>query len=222
MVVIAVSETKVDVWTYVIRVDRGGAPNFEAPATTLTVCKPRIRKRAKVGELVLAFNGKSLNPVEPHSVCWAGIVSEVIPIADYWNDPRFDGKKPGRHRGPRELPDNIYQPTATGSLGQVRNDTHTAVDVERDLGGLNALVLQRSWYFGPTVAILPAGFGLRMIGGRRGERHSQIDEHTWHDLKRWLDDNLPAARRFDAKANSADRCSPVRRSPKVAVRRHQC
>ncbi|MGI9375444.1 MAG: hypothetical protein ACR2PC_04975 [Tsuneonella suprasediminis] len=30
------------VWSYVITTDRGSAPNFEAPAVTLTVCKPRI------------------------------------------------------------------------------------------------------------------------------------------------------------------------------------
>jgi hypothetical protein len=60
------------VWTYVIQVDGGGAPNFEAPSTTLTVCKPRIRKAARCGDLVLAFNGKTLNPTEPHSVRWAG------------------------------------------------------------------------------------------------------------------------------------------------------
>jgi hypothetical protein len=106
-----------NVWTYVIRVDKGGAPNLEAPSTTLTVCKPRIRKAAKCGDLVLAFNGKALNPAEPDSVRWAGVVSEVIPLKDYWNDSRFEGKKPGRPRGPGESPDNIYRPTTTGGAG---------------------------------------------------------------------------------------------------------
>jgi Nucleotide modification associated domain 2 len=97
------------VWTYVITVDRGGAPNFEPPETTLTVSKSRIRRRARVGELLLAFDGATLNIIEPHSVRWAGIVSEVIPLKDYWRDSRFEGKKPGRSRGPLELPDNIYR-----------------------------------------------------------------------------------------------------------------
>jgi hypothetical protein len=219
LVVISISEITVDLWTYVIRVDRGGAPNFEPPATTLTVCKPRIRKRAKVGELVLAFNGKSLNPTEPHSVCWAGIISDIISLADYWNDPRFDGKKPGRQRGPRELPDNIYRPTSKGTLEQVKNDTHTAADVRRDLSGLNALVMQPSWYFGPTVAVLPERFGLRMIGGRRGERHSQIEDAAWQDLKKWFDKNLPDAHRFDAETDNTNSCSPARRSVKSRSQR---
>jgi hypothetical protein len=61
------------VWTYVITYDEGGAPNFEPPATTLTVCKPRIRRAAERGDVVLAFNGARLNPAEPHSVRWAGV-----------------------------------------------------------------------------------------------------------------------------------------------------
>ena len=105
------------VWTYVIRVDDRGAPNFEPPETTLAVCKPNIRKKAQPGELVLAFNGKDLNRKEPDSVRWAGVVSEFIPLKDYWNDPRYEGKKPdafgGQRRGGRE--DNIYRPTLKGA-----------------------------------------------------------------------------------------------------------
>jgi hypothetical protein len=86
------------VWSYVITVDAGGAPNFLPPATTLTLCKPKIRQGARRGNLVIAFNGQSLHP-EPHSVRWAGLVAEVIPLGDYWNDPRFEQKKPGRLRG---------------------------------------------------------------------------------------------------------------------------
>lgn len=41
------------VHTYVIAVDSGGAPNYDAPAVTLAVCKPRIRKKARIGDLVL-------------------------------------------------------------------------------------------------------------------------------------------------------------------------
>ena len=80
------------VWTYVIAVDKGAAPNFEPPEATLTICKPRIRKRARRGELVVAFNGVALNSATPHSVSWAGLVSEVIRFEDYWNDPRFEEK----------------------------------------------------------------------------------------------------------------------------------
>jgi hypothetical protein len=43
------------VHTYVIATDAGSAPNYDPPFVTLAVCKPRIRRKADIGELVLAF-----------------------------------------------------------------------------------------------------------------------------------------------------------------------
>jgi hypothetical protein len=180
----------VNVWTYVITVDAGAAPNFDLGLTTLTVCKPRIRKSAKRGDLVLAFNGKRLNPNEPHSIRWAGVVIESIPLKEYWADGRFEGKKPGQSH----KPDNIYRPTRSGELKQVANSTHRPEDYSRDVSGENALVLNPSWYFGPDVALLPETFNLRMIGGRRGHRCSPIDSRTWRKLESWLKRTAPTAR----------------------------
>jgi hypothetical protein len=115
------------VWTYVMTHDLGGAPNFEPPAITLTLCAPRVRLQARLGDLVIAFNGKTVRGVsgnelhpERHSVRWAGIIAEAIPLADYWDDLRFEGKKPGKSRG---FPDNIYR-LVLARLEQVPNPTH--------------------------------------------------------------------------------------------------
>ena len=109
-------------------------------------------------------------------------------MKDYWNDPRFQEKKQGRAR---KLPDNIYRPTNNGEFEQVPNDTHKPNSKATDVGGVNALVLKPSWYFGPTVAVLPAHFNLRIIDGRRNHRRIEIDGPTWRELKQWLDNNLP-------------------------------
>jgi hypothetical protein len=92
------------VWSYVIACDRGSAPNYGGLAVTLTVCKPRIRRSAKVGDLVIGFNGKP-RAKNPHSVRWAGVVAETIPMQDYWDHPRFRSKRPDRS----EVADNIYR-----------------------------------------------------------------------------------------------------------------
>jgi len=179
------------VWTYVITHDLGGAPNFESPATTLTLCAPRVRRQARPGNLVLAFNGNPVQGVsgrerhpERHSVRWAGIVEEAIPLANYWNDPRFEGKKPGRSRG---YPDNIYRPVID-DLEQVPNPTHGPQNMKTDIGGAMSLVFQTVWYYGPTAPILPEHFSLRMNGGRRTNLCWEINEPTWHELRLWLDD----------------------------------
>jgi hypothetical protein len=57
-----------NVFTYVIANDRGSEPNYDPPATTLAICKPKIRLAAQIGDLVIAFTGSKLSP-EPHSVC---------------------------------------------------------------------------------------------------------------------------------------------------------
>jgi hypothetical protein len=54
----------------------------------------------------LAFAGKQVNPTEPHSVVWAGVITEKMSFAEYWDDRRFAGKKPDRS----EHPDNFYRP----------------------------------------------------------------------------------------------------------------
>jgi hypothetical protein len=49
-------------YRYVIQHDEGSAPNYEPPVT-LAICKPRIRKGARAGDLVIAFEGGDLRTV---------------------------------------------------------------------------------------------------------------------------------------------------------------
>lgn len=168
------------VHTYVIATDAGSAPNYDMPAVTLAVCKPRIRKKAKVGDMVLAFAGSKVNPISSHSVVWAGIVSEVLAFSEYWNDPRFASKKPGR----TEVPDNFYKPTNGGFIWQP-NPVHGPEAQDRDTGGLNVLVFNHAWRFGGLGPLLPEHFGLRMVS-RRGERIADLPDFKWHSLETWL------------------------------------
>jgi hypothetical protein len=104
---------------------------------------------------------------------------------DYWNDPRFDSKKPGRSSG---LPDNIYRPAPHG-LERVPNDTHSLKNMAKDIRGLNSLVFQNVWYFGFAAPILPERFVLRMPeNARRGHRRCEIDGPAWNDLEQWLNE----------------------------------
>lgn len=170
------------VHTYVIATDAGSAPNYDPPAVTLAVCKPRIRKKAKVGDLVLAFAGSTVNPISGHSVVWAGIVSEVLTFTEYWNDCRFASKKPDR----TDVPDNFYKPTGNGGFAWQPNPVHGSEAQDRDTGGLNVLVFDHAWRFGAFGPLLPEDFGLRMIGGRRGERVADLTDSVWQRLETWL------------------------------------
>jgi len=201
------------VWSYVITTDRGSAPNFGPPAVTLTVCKPRIRRSALVGDLVLAFNGRPL-AANPHSVRWAGIVAEVLTLEEYWNDARFRLKRP-EHSA---VPDNIYR-LDQGMWDQVPNSTHDSGNVKTDIRGANALIFGKAWYFGATAPELPHNHDLRVTANRRLEPLRQIGREEWLELEAWLtahDIGLPSTSALTkrscgspAKAPSEDRTVPA-------------
>lgn len=177
--------------TYVIATDAGSAPNYDPPCTTLAVCKPRIRRKANVGEVVLAFAGRNVNPYEPHAVVWAGVVAEKMPFADYWNDRRYSRKKPDRS----PTPDNFYRPTKDGGLLWIENLVHPRESAQHDLSGLNVLTFDPSWRFGISGPLMPIEFGLRMTNGRRGERVTDLTDTEWRRLEAWL--NKQASRDED-------------------------
>lgn len=188
------------VWTYVISSDDGSAPNYEPPFVTLSICKPRIRRKARSGQMILAFNGSRLHP-EPNSVRWAGIVREVIPLGSYWDDPRFRSKRPDRSR----VPDNIYRPSRSG-LEQVKNPIHSAWNAATDIGGLNALVLDDWWYFGGTAPIAPAEFGLWMTGGRRHEPCHELSAEKSDALIAWLEATKLSLGTIEIPRDGVDSC----------------
>src|SRR5690606_5935652 len=81
LVVEALRGSGVKIYTYVIAVDGGAAPNREPPLTTLAICKPRIRRGANPGAMVLAFNGAALGG-DSNGVRWAGVVHEKLTFAE--------------------------------------------------------------------------------------------------------------------------------------------
>ena len=127
------------IFRYVVAYDSGVAPQPFDGYCTLAICKPQIRRAARVGDWVIGFRGRMVG-----HVTYAMQVEEVLTPAKYWDDPRFAKRRPGRTR----TPDNIYRPGPEGSLLQVPNEVHGPSAVQTDVGGRNVLVSKRYWYFG--------------------------------------------------------------------------
>ena len=180
------------VWSYVITTDRGSAPNYDGPAVTLAICKPRIRRRAKKGDVVIAFNGRTLSR-ERNSVRWCGVVSEIRTITEYWHDERFRSKRPSSSM----TPDNIYRDDGAG-LFQVANTSHDASDINRDLSGHNVLVFSDVWHLGISHEPLDDVFSALFVGGtRRYEPLNTVSPEYWRSLRDWLQQRkqpLPTSR----------------------------
>lgn len=78
--------------SYVVARDYGFAPNPFFGICTLATCKRRIRRVAEIGDWVVGTGSKKRNR-EKH-VVYAMRITDTMTFNDYWNDPRFQTKKP--------------------------------------------------------------------------------------------------------------------------------
>jgi putative DNA base modification enzyme with NMAD domain len=82
----------VTIFSYIIEHDLGFAPNPFHGVCTLACCKPRIRKKARVGDYVLG-TGAVKPKLRGHLTYWMR-VDEIMTFDEYWVHPRFRRKKP--------------------------------------------------------------------------------------------------------------------------------
>lgn len=80
------------VWCYTVAQDHGFAPNPFHGVCTLATCKPRIRKQAEIGDLVLGM-GASGYGYRGRAI-FVMRVTETTDYDAYWRDPRFSLKRP--------------------------------------------------------------------------------------------------------------------------------
>lgn len=144
------------IYSYVVRYDSGFAPNPFYGYCTLATCKPAIRQAASVGDWVVgsASNDKSVG-LGGHMV-YVMKISETMSFQDYFQDPRFESKKPYR-RGSRKQScgDNIYFYDESKQAWQQLDSFHSTHDgqinadhVQRDTGINRVLVSDDFVYFG--------------------------------------------------------------------------
>lgn len=150
-------------YSYVIRRDYGFAPNPFHGVCTLATCKKLIRRRATIGDWVVA-TGSAQYHRTGRLVC-AIKVSETITFDDYWRDTRFRLKKPVMN-GSRMMGygDNIYHHSPEGNWiqadshhsleGGVANPRNLDDDTETD----RVLIAEEFWYFGSSAPVIPTEF----------------------------------------------------------------
>jgi hypothetical protein len=175
----------VALFSYVVASDSGFAPNPFWGTCSLATCKPQIRRTAHVGDWIAGISPRASG----NRLVYAMRVTDKLPIAAYWSDPRFTAKRPDMSAaGP--LPksgDNIYAPDAESSGGFRQLPSGHSYGIEenpqhkrRDLAGMYVLVSDRYWYFGATGPELPPSLEFMKVG--RGHRNrfpsSVIDAFT--------------------------------------------
>jgi hypothetical protein len=162
-------------YSYVLKHDRGFAPNPEGKYCTLACCKPKVRKAAEVGDWI-AGTGSARNKQSDRLV-YAMRVTEKLTFDEYWRDRRFKGRK-----------DNIYCPTCEASrpLVQKENEFHDEEQMPHDLSGQFVLVSDRFVYFGEKKSI-PIPRRLHGIIKKGPGHRCDFDDGLVDGFVRWVE-----------------------------------
>jgi hypothetical protein len=156
-----------ELFTYVVRVDSGLAPNPFWGVCTLAVCTPnRQGSRVRCGDWVAGFLSKRRG----HRFLYAMEVDEILGLDAYYRDPRFGAKKPvvsGSWR--QRCGDNFYSRGTDGGWIRQRTLHHRdEASMLKDTRFATVYIGRRFWYLGQSAASLPREFA--PLAGGRGTR----------------------------------------------------
>jgi hypothetical protein len=153
-------------YSYKIEHDFGLAPNPFWGYCTLAVCKGQIRasKKLQNGDWIIGTGSKELKKL--HHLIFLMQVQDKIEMNDYWNDPKFQIKKPVLNGSLTQMyGDNVYhrdsetnewiQEDCAHSLDNgVTHSDHLIADTS----GKYVLISKKFYYFGDNCPKIPDEF----------------------------------------------------------------
>lgn len=190
---------------YIICLDGGFAPNPFGHHCTLACCKPAIRRNAEVGDIVVGLAGANY----PHAgrLVYAMRVKEVLPLQDYWKDPRFDYRKPSPDTPISQRGDNIWRQDSGGHWHLADHAIHVREDLQRDIGGVNALISTEFFYFGREAIPLDEFSEILAVGrGHKNIHDPDLIERFW----KWLHEKAKKAGRHGDPSDFSHEATCVR------------
>lgn len=141
--------------SYVVKYDKGFAPNPFSGLCTLAACTPNhMGARLEESDWVLGNSTTS----EGRKLIYAMRVSEVLDFDYYYRDRRFAAKKPRGSRLPERCGDNIYFRNAAGQWEQTPGSYHTPEDFEPDTRHPRVFISDHFFYFGAAAPEIPEEF----------------------------------------------------------------
>ncbi len=175
-------------FTYVVRYDFGLAPNPDHGFCTLAVCKPGIRKGAKVGDWVLGTGSAREGICRGGYAVYAMRVTERLTFDEYWFDERFKKKR----RNPaaplkEETADNLYhRDTRSGEWRQTPGP-HDSTDLETDTSVNCVLISSDFVYWGGSRPPVPEFRNKNVVC--RGQNYRNVFcRRVVRDFSKWIQD----------------------------------
>ena len=181
-------------FSYVLKIDDGAAPNPFWGLCTLTICKPVIRRNAKIGDWVIGTGSKNSKTSAKDKrrqdfsehLCYAMKVIEIMSLKEYdeYCQKSLKNKIP-KIRGSSynyAVGDCIYD-FSDGTPKQ-RLSVHNEGNMATDLNGKNALLSNQFYYFGENPVFLPLKFHGII---KRNQGHRKItDQKLISDFEDWV------------------------------------
>ena len=172
-------------YSYILRLDTGFAPNPFHGFCTLATCKPKIRKTARVGDYVIGTGSKSNNR---HGV-YAMRITEALTLDEYWRDTRFQAKKPQQTGCWKSAcGDNVYSwNSLTNEWIQDEDSYHCEYDPSHDTRTDRVLVSEDFIYWGGCGPPIPPEFGgVDVLCTTQGHK-CRFPEQTVRAFVRWFE-----------------------------------
>lgn len=170
-------------YTYIVKVDSGLAPNPFWGWCTLAVCTPNHQgSKVESGDWIAGFSSKDSG----YKFIYAMEVSQKIHMKDYFHDPRFQAKKPQmKGNWEQRCGDNIYDLVNDDWIA-LPNPYHEGLE-KQDTRCPFVFVGARYWYLGRERVTTPPIF-LPMIGGRGARVNHPPD--LPEQFKVWVQSNF--------------------------------
>lgn len=164
------------IWTYIVDHDLGFAPNPFYLVCTLGACKPKIRRYAKLGDIVIGTGSKPSGN-QGRLIYWMR-VDDILTFDQYWKDPRFQRKKPVM-RGSlmQRYGDNIYHRkkgqtefTQEDSFHSQQGGVPNEENLETDTGSTDRVLIGRDYaYWGGEGPLVPKSLA-EFVHSTQGEK----------------------------------------------------
>lgn len=176
--------------------DYGFAPNPFWGVLTLATCKAQIRKSPALsrGDWIVGLGSVAME--NEGRVIYAACVEEIISFDQYWNDERFQVKKPITNGTLLQMyGDNVYH-TVKGKVIQ-EHCAHSISALESneghlktDASGRNVLICPKFYYFGSQCPLLPDELEyIGETGNPRAIRVHDLDDAKIQAFVDWLASN---------------------------------